>query len=217
MNIKQTWNRTLATLTLFAALNADPASAAANEVQPQDDGRTAPPSAVPRPPAEQPAPVEPAPPPDGYRMDPRLMERYGLRPGSVGSTRGGGLVPPNRGRQQVEAKLNQIIIEEVKFDELPLPEVITQLQDEARAQDPAKQGLNFIISNVPGNSSTGIDPTTGMPLPATFTDISSASVKLHLRDVRMKDVLDAITRVADEPIEYSIEEIGRASCRVRVC
>src|SRR5205814_2499833 len=81
--------------------------------------------------------------------------------------------------------------------------------------DPEKHGFNFLINpnGMPGGAIQTIDPNTGQPtsLPPTEPlDMSSVIVRfnLPLRNVRLKDVLDAIVRVADKPIEYSIEEYG---------
>jgi hypothetical protein len=116
----------------------------------------------------------------------------------------------SRGKQQIENKLNQILFNEVLYDGLPLSEVVRDLSDQARRRDPAKQGLNFVITSVPAvpAPSNSIDPTTGLPVPAVPVDVNNAIVRLHLRDVRLKDVLDAITRISDQPIKYSVEEYG---------
>jgi hypothetical protein len=50
-------------------------------------------------------------------------------------------------RQAIQAKLEQIIFEEVKLSgRLPLGEVVKYLDAEARKLDPEKRGLNFVIS-----------------------------------------------------------------------
>jgi hypothetical protein len=82
------------------------------------------------------------------------------------------------------------------------------LNDEARQRDPEKKGINFLIANVPEEASIGVDPTTGMPMVPTSVDIGNFTVRLRLRDVRLKDVLDAITRVAEQPVRYSVEDYG---------
>src|SRR5207245_1166315 len=65
-----------------------------------------------------------------------------------------------------------------------------------------------------------IDPATGLPTttvapPAEGQDIGAIQVKLSpaLNDVRLMDVLDIITKVADRPpgtagIKYSVEDYG---------
>ena len=58
-----------------------------------------------------------------------------------------------------------------------------------------------------------IDPMTGIPLanpPSELVDISQVQVKfnLPLRRVTMKNLLAAIAKVADHPIDYSLEDYG---------
>jgi hypothetical protein len=60
-----------------------------------------------------------------------------------------------------------------------------------------------------------VDPATGLPLPSInptdsleVEDISAIPIKLSpaLNDVRLADVLDAIVKVANKPLKYSIED-----------
>lgn len=145
-----------------------------------------------------------------FRMDPALMRRYGLsptHPAPPGANAAQGRM--SRGKQQIENKLNGIVLNEVFYDGIPLVEVIKDLQEEARKRDPARQGLNFLMSNVPeGPTHTGVDPATGLPIPSGNVDLANVIVRLKLRDVRLKDVLDALTRVADQPIKYTVEDYG---------
>jgi hypothetical protein len=91
----------------------------------------------------------------------------------------------------------------LQFDNLPLDAVVRFLDDQTRKLDPAKQGINFIInsrSNDPDGSSARLEPG----------DVSAVSIKIlpALSNVRLADVLDAIVKVADNPIQYSIEDYG---------
>ena len=151
-----------------------------------------------------------------YRMDPKLLERYGLlRPGMTGPSD----QPPAQPAQppQKSGKLDAITLKEVQFDGLPLSEVLKFLYEESRKLDPEKQGINFIIN--PNRTAAletqggGVDPITGQPLARpTVEAIDPANVivgfNLPLRNVRLKDVLDAITKVAAHPIKYSVEDYG---------
>ena len=226
-NLSQIWKRTLATVALFTTVAAEPAIAAppaAENPAPSVKTQVAPPGMNPQmaarygllpatnsQPAAAPAPAEPAEEPaeetpNMYRMDPQLMRRYGLTPRNapVTNPRRGG-----HGKQEVEAKLNQIVLPDVTFDGLPLAEVVKFLQDVSRKHDSAKQGINFLMSNVPDVPVGGtIDPTTGQLVAPSTVDVGGAIIRLHLRDVRLRDVLDAMTRVADPAIKYSVEEYG---------
>jgi beta-lactamase regulating signal transducer with metallopeptidase domain len=197
---------------------------------------TAPPQA-----SEVPAPPKPPAPPTG--PDQAFRDRYGLRggppaPQGVGPSadqaaeafraryglRGGpapyvpaGLPTPAmsaaRGAK-VEAKLRQIVLDEVKFDGLPLSEVLLSLNEQSFKRDPQKIGVNFLINpNArPVMLIGGTDPKTGLPLAAATEpfDVGGVTIKFNqpLRAVTMRDLLDAIVTVADHPIEYSLEDYG---------
>jgi hypothetical protein len=89
------------------------------------------------------------------------------------------------------------------------------LDEESRKRDPDKLGINFLINPnaTEVTTPTAIDPNTGQPIqspPSEPLDMNSVIVRfnLPLRNVRLKDVLDAVVKVADKPIEYSIEDYG---------
>jgi hypothetical protein len=116
----------------------------------------------------------------------------------------------------LDSKLREIVLEEASFDNLPLGEVLNFLRDESRKHDHDKKGINFLINpNAPAMAPMGaggpVDPATGLPMAlaaAEAVDLSGVTIKFNmpLRDVTMKDVLDAIVKVADKPIEYSLED-----------
>jgi beta-lactamase regulating signal transducer with metallopeptidase domain len=122
----------------------------------------------------------------------------------------------SKSRTALEAKLRAIVLDEVKYDALPLSEVLRHLSEESRKRDPEKKGINFLIN--PNNptyvsQSALVDPATGLPLPATINepvDVSEITIKfnLSLRNVSMQDLLKAIVKVADQPIQFSLEEYG---------
>jgi len=120
---------------------------------------------------------------------------------------------PNRSGQ-LDSKLRDIVLEEVSFDNLPLSEVLKVLSDESRKRGRDKRGINFLINpNAPAAVAmpgSPVDPATGLPMPfaTEAVDVAGVTIKLSmpLRDVTMKDVLDAIVKVADRPIEYSLED-----------
>ncbi|MGE3313069.1 MAG: tetratricopeptide repeat protein, partial [Limisphaerales bacterium] len=75
------------------------------------------------------------------------------------------LVHTSKGRQVIKSKLERIKLDEVKFEELPLSEVVRYLKDESKARDPDKLGINFFINpyldNVQAAAGFAIDPNTG--------------------------------------------------------
>jgi tetratricopeptide (TPR) repeat protein len=125
------------------------------------------------------------------------------------------------GREVIFNKLNRIQLENISWPNgVPMTEVIRTLSDQARLRDPDKKGINFIWNgHSPGSATpaapgapTQLDPTTNLPIPAnttaepTIVEASSVNVTLTLNYVSLADVLDAITKVADQPIKYSVED-----------
>jgi len=112
----------------------------------------------------------------------------------------------------VRSRLETIILDKVQFDGLPLGEVIKILVDQSASRDADKQGMNFMVNReTPPASSATIDPTTGLPVaPAEAPDLRVVTIKIDppLKHIRLIDALDAITKSADQPIKYSIEDYG---------
>jgi hypothetical protein len=144
-----------------------------------------------------------------------FARRYGLAgeaPAANPFTPQGPGTPPRGGR--LEAKLREIVLDEVQLDGLPLSEVLKFLSDQSQKRDPEKRGINFLLNPNPPQSQQSlnaiVDPATGLPIasPVESVDISTVSVKFNipLRHVTMADVLDAIVRVADHPIQYAVED-----------
>ncbi len=130
----------------------------------------------------------------------------------------GGGPPPNpyartnrvytsAGRQKIVKKLNEVVLPIYEVDDASLTDVVKDLAVIARKQDPERTGVNFIISREEPEIAAG-----GERLPM----VSDFRLRIHppLRNVRLIDVLDAITRVAMSPptagprlnLKYSIED-----------
>jgi hypothetical protein len=103
-------------------------------------------------------------------------------------------------------KLDTIRLESVMYDNLPLSEVVRHLADESKKRDPEKRGINFLIHV----AQPVVVPQPGVSGPTAMeaVDLNSVSVRLNppLTNVRLADVLDAIVKVADHPIKYSIND-----------
>ncbi len=121
------------------------------------------------------------------------------------------------GRQQIHYKLDRIVLNEVFFDGLPLSEVVKFLDEEARKRDPDKQGVNFVINSQIDSSSGAqgvptVDPVTGQftvqPQQQEPVDLNTVTIKINppLRNLRIADVLDAVSKAADKPLKVSIED-----------
>ncbi len=133
-------------------------------------------------------------------------------PGVPGSVAPG--KAPSKEKQAVEAKLKRITLDTVAYNGVPLGEVVQQLVDVAAKLDSDKIGINFLVKSETQPSPAGaavIDPTTGLPVaPTEPVDLNNVIIKIEppLKQMRLSDVLDAITKVADRPIKYSIEDYG---------
>jgi hypothetical protein len=125
---------------------------------------------------------------------------------------------PGSGRQIIGDKIGRIRLDSVSYDGLPLGEVVMNLRDVAKKRDPDKKGINFMINpNAPADDSAQVPMVLigpdGKPQPLPppeQVDVSSISVKIRppLTDVRLVDVLDAVVKVADRPIKYTVEDYG---------
>jgi len=139
------------------------------------------------------------------------------------------LIHTSKQRQEIALKLERIHIDNVFYDGLPLSEVVRNLASDVKRRDPDKRGINFIIApqaeppatTTPGLGAGGVgapvtfDPNTGLPITAPAfeeepIDLGSIAVKVNppLNDVRLRDLLDILVKVAERPIKYSIEDYG---------
>lgn len=151
-----------------------------------------------------------------FVMDPELMRRYGLSGLPPGREQAATKNLSDLDRERIESKLDQIIFDEVFYDAIPFSDVVKDLDEMTRHHDPEGNGLNFIF-----NPDTRVSPIAGTApfdqrgtlatVPTTdHIDLSNIIVKfnLPLRNVRLRDVLDAIKKVAEKPIQYSVENYG---------
>jgi general secretion pathway protein D len=125
------------------------------------------------------------------------------------------LIHTSPSRQVIFSKLDRIHIDSLKFEGLPLSEVIINLSEEARKRDPERRGINFLISQSADSgggaaAAPQIGPD-GQALPAApseAVDVGGILIKINppLSDVRLADALDAVVKVAEKPIKYSIED-----------
>ena len=124
------------------------------------------------------------------------------------------IVYTGKGRQAIHSKLERIRLDTVTYDGLPLGEVVKSLSEEAKKRDPEKRGINIIVSantDPPAAPPAPIDPATGLPVAtgaAEPIDLGATTIRIvpPLTDITLGQALDAIQKVADRPIKYSIEE-----------
>jgi Zn-dependent protease with chaperone function len=119
----------------------------------------------------------------------------------------------SKNAQLMRSKLENIVLDQVSYDGLPLGEVIKNLIEESARRDPEKRGVNFIFAQPRFELVPAIDPATGLPGTGAApepVDLRSTTIRIEppLRKIRLIDLLEIITRVADRPIEYTIHEYG---------
>lgn len=221
-SIRQSWKQFLAAASLGTLLSGDAADAAA---PPRTATEAASPAASPAPPlvaVPQALPVL-APPPAAPKV------RAGNVPGELPpppSRPGSPALPPPSGlgasgktysalseeKAAIQRKLRETIFPEVAWDGIPLVDIIKQLNEEARKRDPRGEGLNFVLNEqVPNNQAQALDPATGLPIAAPeILELGTAIVRIvpPVRNVRLVDVLDIIRTIADQPIDYTVEDYG---------
>jgi type II secretory pathway component GspD/PulD (secretin)/tetratricopeptide (TPR) repeat protein len=123
------------------------------------------------------------------------------------------LVNTSKGRQSIYSKLDRIRLD-LQADNLPLGNVLVLLSDEARKRDPEKKGINLFLNSYLDPAAAPapvIDPATGLPVPGTApeaVDLSAVQVRIMppLNDITLGQALDAVTKAADRPIKYSVED-----------
>ncbi len=119
------------------------------------------------------------------------------------------------GKSDVEAKLKSIILPEVSYDNIPIAEVVTALVKESRERDSDGVGINCLLnpSRALDPAPPRIDPSTGLPLAAHYTetaDLDSIVIRIRppLKNVRLYDLLEIIQNISTPPVAYSIEDYG---------
>lgn len=232
MNLRNIWQQGLAALSIAATVSTGPVTTAQTAASPPELQ-----TAVPEPsgtePITGPAPAQRS----AFQLTPELARRYGLpmdqSKTAVESGRPGGTPVPmidkelmrryglsprsavatpatSRTRSPMAQKMDDLKFAEVPaFDNLPLKEVLAFLNKESRQQDPEAAGINLLIDN--NSLPPELDPVTGAPVKdAAAPDLGDIPVRLHLplRNIRMRDVLEAISVAAERPIHFAEEAFG---------
>ncbi len=116
------------------------------------------------------------------------------------------IVYTTQARQVILSKLTNIIMDQVSFD-MPLKDALLKVRNESRKLDPDGIGVNFMINqDVEGPTSSTNDPTAGAHQAKDIGVDVTIKISPPLRNLRLEDVLDAITKVADSPIRYTVED-----------
>jgi hypothetical protein len=120
---------------------------------------------------------------------------------------------PNPRRQAIVDKLRRTRLPMLYVDNVPLSEAIRGLAEEARKQEPAREGLNFVLASMDESLLDGplVDPATGMDLPfpgVEYLGRITVRVAPTVRNVTLEEALEILCRCAEQPIKYSIESYG---------
>lgn len=109
-------------------------------------------------------------------------------------------------REMIINKMERIRLDTVHYDGLPLSEVVLNLRDEARKRDPEKKGINFMLNP----NSVVSPPAEPGGVAGEAIDLNSIAIRIipPLNDVRLLDAVEAVVKVADRPIQYSVEDYG---------
>jgi len=128
---------------------------------------------------------------------------------AIARTRSGQI---SEAKKSIILKLDTIRLDSVTYDRLPLSEVIQAINKEALTRDPDKKGINFILSATADPQATDaprIDFATGLPMEGG-ADIGTTTIRIvpPQQNITLRQLLDDIVLVADQPIQYSITDFG---------
>jgi beta-lactamase regulating signal transducer with metallopeptidase domain len=139
-----------------------------------------------------------------FGMDPAVAARYGLLRAGPTQT--------SKARQEIQDRLHSIVLDDVRFDQVPLVEVVKSLHEQstsaAKLGAKAKHGINFILNPKPAGESSRPGNKSGNSASGELGDIQNVLVTLQLTAVRMIDMLEAIKKVATPAVDYTIEDYG---------
>lgn len=111
------------------------------------------------------------------------------------------------GRQRLVRRLAAIRLSVVQYDDEPLPEVIHRLREELRGHDPEKREVNFLYVKPPTASRNPALPAAAAPPEPPFDwDAVVVRQPIPLRDLTALQALDVITKAADPPIRFAVDD-----------
>jgi general secretion pathway protein D len=94
------------------------------------------------------------------------------------------------GKEQIIAKLNNLIIPKLDFDETPVSEAVEYLKQKTKELDPNKKGINIVLNLAP--------PTSQLQTNNSISPIQSEpKVTLNLHNIPLYEALKYIGKLAD--------------------
>ena len=113
------------------------------------------------------------------------------------------------GRQVIQRKLRQIKLAELPDSleqGLPLTEVLRTLRKISISNDLENVGINFMYNPRGGASSGGAVDITAPAAPAVDAGTITVRINPPLNNLTLEQTLDAICKLADQPISYDVED-----------
>jgi hypothetical protein len=115
----------------------------------------------------------------------------------------------NTRKSPIARKLNEILISEIDYNSLTLDEAIADLLDISRRRDPTGEGVNIVFSQ---NADELLPNHLAHPLrsgsPGMDLNTVLVNIRLPLFNLKLRQVLDAVVRTADQPIKYTVTDYG---------
>ena len=122
------------------------------------------------------------------------------------------LVHTSKAREAIMARLNSIRVPKIEYDQLPLAKALYNLAGVTKSLDPEKTGVRFFINREGMVTPARPGLAAASPSAPSVTNADASNVRITLKtpllDVRLAEVLDAITNKAAAPIKYSITDYG---------
>ena len=127
------------------------------------------------------------------------------------------LVNTSSQRQAIYDKIRNVKIEVPSYSSVPLADVVKDVVDQAQKRDADAKGVNLLLGSNADSSgraaaAPAVDAATGLPTPggAGSADLSKVNVSIPstLHNVTVEEALDIITKTADQPVKYSVEDWG---------
>ena len=114
---------------------------------------------------------------------------------------------PVIGVKNIKRKLGEIVLPEVRFDGVPLSEVVKRLSEEAKRYDPERRGLNFVIFDPP---QVAADPVVRGNSAPVGPPLSLGDGLIHVREplagLTLRHALDVICKSAEVPTQFGVED-----------
>jgi hypothetical protein len=109
------------------------------------------------------------------------------------------------GRDLISAKLSKLRVEEISYESTTLWNVVNDLKERARKSHPEGKGINIILNpNLPKSAGVNENMPPGAERPR-MANLADVLITSQMKNARLVDILDAIAKASEVPIQYSIQ------------